>query len=407
MGLTSDKERLAGPEAAFDTVHADTLRFFPELVRRLGGDPEQLAAEVDLDPACLSNGGPCGYRSLANLMEHAAVRLGCPDFGLRLAAEQGGGSVFGALGVVMRNSKTFGEGLAYVVDHCHAHSLAARVRLVPDRDARTVFVRHDILLDPLPITRQVMEQFLLLAHLNAVESSDGKARVRRVLFRFQPQSSKRTYQRYFGCDAQFDQPADGVVFSEADLRCPTADPDPQVHAKATRFIETQFPPSKPPVRAQVRALILQWIESAECTKERVAAELRIHPRTLHRRLIAEGTSFEQVKDAVRRDVALGCLRASALSVQRIAERVGYAEHSVLTRSCSRWFGASPREVRRRVAASDVRSLSEFFMSDVRKCRDRLTPAGLSRSDRDLNTEANDHECDCQRPDQHPRPRDDS
>jgi AraC-like DNA-binding protein len=294
-------------EAAFDLVHADTLRFFPDLVRELGGDPAQLLLELGLDSGFLSNGQPAGYRVIANLMEHAAARLRCPDLGLRLATLQGGGSV-------------------------------------PSR--RRVFVGHDILVDRLPIKRQAIEQFLLLAHLNAVEITGGKARVREARFRFQPLSSPSIYRRYFGCDVRFDQSLDGVVFSDIDFNCPTINPDPQLHSKATSFIDSHFLRRKPPIRAQVRAVILQFIETTDCNKERVAAELHMHPRTLHRRLSVEGTCFEKIKDGVRRDVALGYLRATGLSLQRIAEKVGYAEHSVLTRSCSRWFAASPREVRR-------------------------------------------------------------
>lgn len=342
MGTQESVDR----DAAFDIVHADTLRYFPNLVRDLGGDPAELLVEVGLDRDGLSDGQPVGYRTIANLMEHAAERLGCPDLGLRLASMQGGGSVFGVLGVVMRHAATLGDGLQYVVDHSHAHSLAASVHIAPARSGRGVIVGHDILVDRLPVKRQAIEQFLLLAHLNAVEITGGKARVREALFRYQPLSSPTTYRRYFGCDVRFDQAVDAVVFSDADVNCPTVKPDPQLFSKATHFIDSHFTRIDPPIRAQVRAIILRLIETANCNKEHVAAELHMHPRTLHRRLSAEATCFEHIKDSVRRDIALGYLRATGLSLQRIAEKVGYAEHSVLTRSCSRWFAASPREVRR-------------------------------------------------------------
>lgn len=332
-------------EASFDVVHADTLRFFPDLVRELGGEPTQLLAELGLESGLLTSGQPVGYRVIASLLEHAARRLRCPDFGLRLAARQGGGAVFGALGIVMRNSATLGDGLAYVAKHSHAHSPAARVHMTPERDGRGTIVGHDILVERLPLKRQAIEQFLLLAQLNAMQITGGRARVREVLFRFQPLSPPAIYRRYFGCDVRFDQSLDGVVFSDADVNSPTISPDPQLLSKATSFIDSQLS-RVTPIRAQVRAIIVRLIETSHCNKERVAAELHMHPRTLHRRLRAEGTCFEQIKDGVRRDVALGHLRAGGLSLQRIAEKVGYAEHSVLTRSCSRWFSASPREVRR-------------------------------------------------------------
>jgi AraC-like DNA-binding protein len=336
--------RLLEEDSRFDAVHADTLRFFPELVRALGGDPVRLIAEASLQPGGQSNGLPIGYRAIATLMEHAAQRLRCPDFGLRLASLQGGGRVFGALGAVMRHASTLGAGLRYVAEHSHAHSLAARVRMQTDTTNMTL-VCHDILVDRLPIKRQMVEQFLLLAQLSALEHSGSRARVREVRFRFQPMSPLADYRRYFGCDVRFDQSVDGILFSESDLECATVASDPGLFSEAKSFIASHYN-LRPPMRLEVRALILQIMGAGDCSKERVAAALHIHPRTLHRRLADEGTCFEELIDGVRRDVALGYLRATNLSVQRIAEKVGYAEQSVLARSCSRWFEASPRVIRR-------------------------------------------------------------
>ena len=103
------------------------------------------------------------------------------------------------------------------------------------------------------------------------------------------------------------------------------------------------------MHAQVRALIVRLIETVDCSNERVCEELGLHPRTLHRRLQAEGTSFEGIKDDVRRDVALRYLQETDHSLTFIAEKLGYAEQSVLTRSCIRWFSAAPSQLRSRAA----------------------------------------------------------
>jgi len=63
----------------------------------------------------------------------------------------------------------------------------------------------------------------------------------------------------------------------------------------------------------------------------------------------EGTSFEALKDEVRRDLALPYLQQADVKLTRIAERLGYAETSVLSRSCARWFARSPRQLRASVA----------------------------------------------------------
>lgn len=337
-------------ESPFDIVHADILRFFPDLVGELGGDPSAMLARCGSRLADLTTPGTSvSYRLLVELLEHAAEELPCADLGLRLAALQGGSRVFGPMGAVMKNSSTFGDALRYVENHSHAHSLAARIRLEPDESEQSTFVRHDILVGGLPTKRQAVEQLMLLAHLNAMEITGGSARVRRVHFRHQPLSPRRSYRRYFGCEVRFDQKEDGVVFSERDLTSAIVDRNVQAYQAATSRIEREFTHVTPPMHALVRGVILQLLGSEQCSNTRVAAELRLHPRTLHRRLKSEGLAFHQIKDEVRRDAALYYIKQTDLDLTQVAERLGYAEHSVLTRSCVRWFSAAPSQVRARNA----------------------------------------------------------
>jgi AraC-like DNA-binding protein len=345
VDLTAVPDQDAAPDVDFDVVHADVLRFFPELVADLGGSADALLRRVGIDPGGPKGASSVGYRAWVNLLELAAAELQRPDFGLRLAKLQGGGKVFGPMGVVMMNSNTFGEALEYVARHGPAHSLAARVRLERDEASGGLFAGHEILVDKLPNKRQAIEQLLLLGHLNAVESTGGRARVREVRFRHQPLSPLRTYRRLFGCDVRFDQKADGVVYAERDLRCRIVEPDPQLYQMATSLIDAKFARLDPPMHAKVRAVVLQLMGAEDCGNERVAAALGLHTRTLHRRLRAEGKSFEAIKDEVRRDVALSYLTETDLPLTIIAEKLGYSEHSVLTRSCARWFRASPSRVR--------------------------------------------------------------
>src|SRR3977135_4274797 len=106
---------------SFDVVHAETLRYFPDVVAELGGDAEALLRDCGIAPSWLAQGDShIGYRLIVDLLERAAATLQCPDFGLRLAMLQGDGSVFGPMGVVMRNSNTLGDALDYVEKHSHA-----------------------------------------------------------------------------------------------------------------------------------------------------------------------------------------------------------------------------------------------------------------------------------------------
>jgi AraC-like DNA-binding protein len=344
----TDDDTQAG-EARFDVVHSHAVRFFPDLVRDLGGDPEALLSRARIDPQVLSKGGPIlEYRALVNLLEISAGELQCPDFGLRLAALQGGTRVMGPIGVAMKNSKTLGQALGYCAKQIQAYSLATRVRFVPDRPNHKLFVGLEILLDRLPNKSQVIEHALLLANFNVIDITGGAARVRQVSFRHAAVSPSSVYEEAFGCEVIFGAARDGIVFTEQDLLCPVADPDEQIYEMATSYIANHFPPGTPPMHARVRALIARYLSCEDCTNERIAAELCMHPRTLQRRLKCEGKSFESIKDEVRREVAIHYLRLQDMPLTQVAGKLGYAQQSVLSRSCYRWFSASPRELRERV-----------------------------------------------------------
>jgi AraC-like DNA-binding protein len=132
------------------------------------------------------------------------------------------------------------------------------------------------------------------------------------------------------------------------LARPISDPDPQLYELATSFIDTRFPSATMTVTTRVRSIIAKLLIEGQCTNSQVAATLGVHLRTLQRWLRQEGESLEGIKDSVRRDIALRYLRQSDVPLIRVAEMLGYSESSVLSRSCYRWFAASPRQLRSRL-----------------------------------------------------------
>jgi AraC-like DNA-binding protein len=84
--------------------------------------------------------------------------------------------------------------------------------------------------------------------------------------------------------------------------------------------------------------------------EAVAAKLGLAPRTLHRRLRDEGTSFREIKAALRRELALARLERTRQSVADIAAELGYSEPSAFFRAFQGWTGEAPSAHRRRRAS---------------------------------------------------------
>jgi len=78
----------------------------------------------------------------------------------------------------------------------------------------------------------------------------------------------------------------------------------------------------------------------------IAALLEVHPQTLRRRLSAEGTTFKEIKNQVRRDTALHFLGKQGLSIEEIAHRAGFSEASAFIRAFKGWTGVTPYTYRK-------------------------------------------------------------
>ncbi|HRI90797.1 MAG TPA: AraC family transcriptional regulator [Accumulibacter sp.] len=83
----------------------------------------------------------------------------------------------------------------------------------------------------------------------------------------------------------------------------------------------------------------------------IAHQLHLSPRTLHRRLEDEGSSFQATKDALRRDLAIDRLAKSKQALAQIAAELGFADAAAFYRAFVRWTGMAPAYYRRRLHAA--------------------------------------------------------
>lgn len=95
----------------------------------------------------------------------------------------------------------------------------------------------------------------------------------------------------------------------------------------------------------VRAAARATLAGGECSLASTARALGTSARTLQRRLRERGTTFAELVDSVRREMALEYLR-KRVSVHEIAFLLGYAEPSAFHHAFKRWTGMTPEQARR-------------------------------------------------------------
>jgi AraC-like DNA-binding protein len=97
--------------------------------------------------------------------------------------------------------------------------------------------------------------------------------------------------------------------------------------------------------ARVEKLIAEMLPRKPVSTATVAARLGISAPTLYRRLKAEGASFAELIDEVRRKLALHYIGEEEMPPTEASWRLGFSEPSSFTRSFKRWTGASPSAYR--------------------------------------------------------------
>ncbi len=97
--------------------------------------------------------------------------------------------------------------------------------------------------------------------------------------------------------------------------------------------------------AAIRSLLAKSGAGALPSFEDMAENLHMSPSSLRRRLHSEGTSYQELKDHYRRDIAMRHLRDDKLKIHEIGELLGFLESSSFIRSFRNWTGLTPKQYR--------------------------------------------------------------
>jgi AraC-like DNA-binding protein len=165
----------------------------------------------------------------------------------------------------------------------------------------------------------------------------------RVFFHYPEPPHSEEYRGLFHCPLAFEQPATGLAFPARFLERPVIRDELEMR----EFLKTSpadllaRPDDRNSYTARIRALIGRDFTQPLPDFEWIAEQLNTSPQTLRRRLKAENTSFQEIKDNLRRDIAIFHLMRDNLSINDIAHRAGFTETSTFHRAFKKWTGLTP------------------------------------------------------------------
>lgn len=286
------------------------------------------------------------YQAFINLLEHSASLGRCPDLGLRLA-EARGISILGPIAVLLRHADTVGDALALASRYIFVHSPALQLEIqsVSGR-SDLVDVIFNITHAKLTARPQVISLALGIVCHGLKVLSGGRVQPQHVTLPHRPVATEDAYQQAYGCPVTFMASAATVRLRASDLKVVLSGNDPQLKELALGYLEQLGGKPQSLFSDRVRRLVRNFLGAGRARHTDIAQALSVHPRTLQRRLEAEGITFERLVDDVRKEQFLELIGLDmGPGLTQIAHILGYAEVSVLTRSCKRWFGATPRAMR--------------------------------------------------------------
>ena len=321
------------------TVRVSGTAAIPSLLLGHGVDPADVLTEARLSPALFDNPDhEIPLSSLLLLMNRCAEITGCRHFGL-MVGEQGGLHSIGLVGLVARYSPDVETALRKLVSYTHLHNSGSIFDCTTAGAAATV--TYDIHLRGTEDPDQFFDGALASINNIMLALCGRDWAPTEVRFAHRLPVDIRPFRRFFRAPLCFDAPQNAIVFPARWLKHRLPEVDPGLDRLLRIQINSLEASQGDALPDQVRRVLQTGLLTGHAGADQVASLFSVHRRTLARRLDAFGTSFKDLVDDSRFELARRMLTMTSMRVGQIAEALDYADASAFTRAFRRWSGTTP------------------------------------------------------------------
>lgn len=331
-----------------NTVLSSWGRAIRRALDAAGIDSARLFAEAGLDIGALANPDARYPLSKTTRLWALAVReTGDPAFGLSVAT-QVTQTTFHALGYALIASGTLREAFERMVRYFRLVTDAADLKLVREPQAYRFEVDYAPGAEP---AQESVDAFISLA-LRFCRSQLGRefAPLRLSLRRPPPPQAER-YTALFRCPVEFGAGRIAIWFAPDAFERPLPDANAELARHNDEVVLRYLARfDRDNTGARVRAALIELLPGGEPSAQKVAESLHFSLRSLQRKLAEEDTSFEQLLQQTRHELARSYLQNPRYSIGEITFLLGFTDASAFARAFRRWDGGTPSEFRERLAA---------------------------------------------------------
>lgn len=171
-----------------------------------------------------------------------------------------------------------------------------------------------------------------------------------VCFSSAAPKKKENYQQLFNCPVKYKQNDNCIKFPVEYLDSPIAQTEESLRdflrVAPYQLVTGKIDLDQQNIKTRVRLILEEDMLGSFSSIEEVAERMNISSRTLHRRLEKEDSSFQQIKDDIRRDAAVAYINRPELTISAVSVLMGFQDTSAFYRAFKKWTGMSPGEFRK-------------------------------------------------------------
>lgn len=332
------------------TISASRAKRITDALSRTGLNVTTLCALAQLDMAKLADQqARFPVETVRRLWEAAVTVSGNDAIGLlasRLCVPHG----LDVLEYSMMTSATLGAALERAFRYARIIDDATEYR--HHRNAQGWSITFDFVMGSRPAPRQSFE-FVMLSLLRFCRWMVGTNLLPvEVTFTHPLPASLYPYREAFGCPLRFGAAANSIVIADSDLALELPTRNANLSRILDRCADEQVEALK---RGNLSGRVCRWIQrelaGGGLGRDRVARALGLSERTLHRRLREEGTTFQQLLDETRRELAQQYLSSQSITLAEACYLLGFANQSNFSRASKRWFALPPQKMREDMASA--------------------------------------------------------
>mgnify|MGYP000583496743 CR=1 FL=1 len=283
----------------------------------------------------------------AQLYEYLEHKTGDLEIGLHVG-ERYNMAALGVVGQLIQVSRTVGEGLNMACEHFNLVSNALQISAVIEGDKCLVEIETDsVFKERYPAACKHMVHASMVFALRELQFMvHAKDSPLQVSSTFTSQQSNE-FQRIFGVTVHLGAYKNALVFNKTVLDKEVIYADYELlllleKVACERLAHLQE--KEPSLSSYIQSVIYKLLDPALPQFHEVAAHMSTSTRSLQRKLQQEGTSYSELAETVKKDLAMTYLKKN-LSIKEVSYLMGYTEPSSFVTAFKRWFGKTPKRVK--------------------------------------------------------------